>query len=189
MSTEHEPAGRDSDGTLAPPEAPEPPRPTFVVAQDFSACADRAMAVAARDAEALGGRLVLVHVATSPPAPMGFDWLPKRNTYTAWKDLRVQNLAAAEQHMAERVEQLRRDHPGVEVEGLVREGFPAEVILTVAHKANASRVVIGTHGSTGFTRLLLGSVAEKIVRLSELPVLVVKDHGASHHGHARHDRG
>ncbi len=158
-------------------EAPGEGAPVFVVAQDFSACADRAMEVAARDAEALGGRLVLVHVATTPPAPMGFDWLPKRNTYTAWKDLRVQNLTAAERHMAERVERLRHDHPGLAVEARVREGFPAEVILTVAHKVGASRVVIGTHGSTGFTRLLLGSVAEKVVRLSELPVLVVKARG------------
>ncbi len=174
MMTRDQGAERREEPSGAAPKGSHADVQTFVVAQDFSACADRAMEVAARDAEALGGRLVLLHVSTTPPAPMGFDWLPKRNTYTAWKDLRVQNLRAAEQHMADRVERLRREHPGLEVEALVREGFPAEVILTVAHKAGASRVVIGTHGSTGFTRLLLGSVAEKVVRLSEIPVLVVK---------------
>lgn len=161
--------------------------PTILVAQDFSACADRAMEVAARDAQALGGRVVLVHVATTPPAPMGFDWLPKRNTYTAWKDLRVQNLTAAQRHMADRVERLHAEHPGLEVEAMVREGFPAEVVLTVAHKVGASRVVIGTHGNTGFTRLLLGSVAEKLVRLSEVPVLVVKMPGGGHSHDHDHD--
>lgn len=64
--------------------------------------------------------------------------------------------------------------PGVTVSVDVRErDFPAEGILAAIDETNAELVVVGSHGRGGLTRLLLGSVAEKIVRSSPVPVLVV----------------
>lgn len=67
---------------------------------------------------------------------------------------------------------------GIEaVEGSVREGSPAEVILQYARENAIDLIVMGTHGRRGLNRLLLGSVAEEVVRRSEVPVLTVRMKG------------
>jgi nucleotide-binding universal stress UspA family protein len=63
--------------------------------------------------------------------------------------------------------------PGITTEALVREGNTAAEILNQATSMNADLLVIGTHGRSGFERLLLGSVAEKVLRKARCPVLVV----------------
>ena len=55
----------------------------------------------------------------------------------------------------------------------VEEGIPHEVILKVAQEWDANIIVLGTHGRTGISHLIMGSVAEKIVRHSEIPVFII----------------
>jgi nucleotide-binding universal stress UspA family protein len=62
---------------------------------------------------------------------------------------------------------------GVNFESTVAEGNPGEEIIHYAEKAGMSLVVLGTVGRTGMDKFLLGSVAEKIVRNSKIPVLTV----------------
>jgi nucleotide-binding universal stress UspA family protein len=57
---------------------------------------------------------------------------------------------------------------------LIREGGPRSVILDVAAELKADLIVIGTHGRTGLEHLLIGSVAEHVVRYSPIPVLTVR---------------
>lgn len=57
----------------------------------------------------------------------------------------------------------------------VRRGQPVRQILTCARDLGAELLVVGSHGHTGLERLLVGSVAERLVRLAECPVVVVKD--------------
>jgi len=63
--------------------------------------------------------------------------------------------------------------PGVPIEAMVREGSPADEIVEQATGMKADLLVIGTHGRTGFDRLLLGSVTEKVLRKASCPVLTV----------------
>jgi nucleotide-binding universal stress UspA family protein len=63
---------------------------------------------------------------------------------------------------------------GVEVREVVLEGHPINEIIEFAEKNNADLVVMGTLGKTGLDRFLLGSVAEKVVRGSKVPVMVVR---------------
>ena len=58
-------------------------------------------------------------------------------------------------------------------EAVVRAGIPSEEILDYADESGMDLIVMGTHGRTGVRRYLLGSVAEKVVRLSDVPVLSV----------------
>ena len=55
----------------------------------------------------------------------------------------------------------------------VEEGIPYEVILNVAKEWDADMIVLGTHGRTGFSHLIMGSVAEKVIRHSEIPVFII----------------
>lgn len=69
----------------------------------------------------------------------------------------------------------RAEAAGVtDVSGVVEHGSPHREILDYAEANDVSLIVMGTHGRTGLDRYLLGSVAERVVRLSETPVLTVR---------------
>jgi nucleotide-binding universal stress UspA family protein len=59
-------------------------------------------------------------------------------------------------------------------EMIIREGIPHEVILEEAQSWNADLIVMGKLGRRGISHILLGSVAERVIEFSEIPVLVVK---------------
>jgi len=63
---------------------------------------------------------------------------------------------------------------GLNVERVVVEGYPAEEIVKFANKQGVGMIVMGTAGKRGMDKFLLGSVAEKVIRTSAIPVLVVR---------------
>ena len=63
---------------------------------------------------------------------------------------------------------------GLETTAIVQEGAPGETITDYAEEADADAIVMGTNGRSGIDRLLLGSVAERVIQLSERPVMTVK---------------
>lgn len=65
--------------------------------------------------------------------------------------------------------------PGIKHRYLVHHGDPATEILKAVDSQDVDLVVMGTHGKTGFSRLLFGSVAAKVLRNAKCPVMVVKD--------------
>jgi len=67
----------------------------------------------------------------------------------------------------------RADDRGVSVTTVVRDGKPAAEILDCAAEHDIDQIVMGSHGRTGVARVLLGSVAEQVVRRSECPTTVV----------------
>jgi nucleotide-binding universal stress UspA family protein len=79
---------------------------------------------------------------------------------------------AAEEYLAGLRE--RFEKAGVDVRTVVRVGAPGSVILEAAKSEKATLIAIATHGSSGVKRLLLGSVAEELVRHSPVPVLAVR---------------
>jgi nucleotide-binding universal stress UspA family protein len=116
---------------------------------DFSVASQRGVDVAAELAVELDAALTVVHVGEPP--------------------LRAQ--------LDELVASLRARLP--RVEGVWREGVVWQAILDVAKERRADLIVLSTHGRRGYSRLFLGSVAEKIVRLSHVPVLTVGESAAS----------
>jgi nucleotide-binding universal stress UspA family protein len=74
-------------------------------------------------------------------------------------------------------EDLRRQVPapsGTSIQYLLSEGDPSREIDRVAREHYADLIVMGTHGRTGLSRLLTGSIAEEIIRTASCPVLVIK---------------
>jgi len=63
----------------------------------------------------------------------------------------------------------------VEVESSVKIGIPADVIADFAQENDVGMIVMATHGRTGLSHFMLGSVAEKTVRLSTVPVLIIPE--------------
>ncbi len=136
------------------------PIQTILHPTDFSAHSDYALRLACALARDHGARLVLLHVAAPPTAVYGGDILIP---------------APPDSHDEERQRLDRLQVPDtVPTERHLVEGDAATRILDVAEKTGSDLIVMGTHGRTGLARLLMGSVAEQIVRKAPCPVLTVK---------------
>jgi nucleotide-binding universal stress UspA family protein len=78
------------------------------------------------------------------------------------------------EYWRQQLEQIRPVNPHIPVRHVFLEGDPAEEIVRYASRAGMDLIVMGTHGRTGLERLLMGSVAEKVMREATCSVLVVK---------------
>jgi len=136
-------------------------------ATDFSPASRGALQRAIGLARRRRSRLLVLHVLT-PPSPFARDG----RAAASYLELLFGARTAARRRLAETVARARR--VGVAVAGRVVEGVPAEEIVRAARRGRAEAIVIGTHGRTGFRRLLMGSVAERVLQLSRCPVLTVR---------------
>jgi len=81
-------------------------------------------------------------------------------------------VSSAEQHLDDLAARLTKD--GASVKTFVRVGNPVDEILRFVDEEKADLVVMGTHGRGGIRHLIAGSVAERVVRASKVPVLTVR---------------
>ena len=139
------------------------PIQTILHPTDFSEYSDYAFRFACSLARDHGARVVVLHVAP-PPAAVPIDGMP----------VTAPAPGLYKEHLEQRLHEIRPSDPNVPVEYRLEEGFPATEILRIANEIHADLIVLGTHGRTGLGRLLMGSVAEQVVRKATCPVLTVK---------------
>lgn len=161
---------------MTEPQPQPPPRYPFrviVVPTDFSACSEAALSLALQMATVNHSRLVLVHVvdvgaslaldAAMSSAALGFatavgvDQQLRENAAVALEAAKSRVLAT-----------------GMPVETRSCEGNAEDEIIAVATEVHADLIVMGTQGRSGLEHLLVGSVAEKVVRHAPMPVLTVR---------------
>lgn len=142
---------------------------------DFSEPAHEAQKYAMEFAEKFGAELHLLHVVAPLPLPSSYAG---QVSYLPDVDLNCLLEAGKTQLDKEIDEEWRRTHPTVLT---VELGFAADEIVQYVKKNMIDLIVMGTHGRTGLPHLLIGSVAEKIVRLAECPVLSVHPKTTSGH--------
>lgn len=138
----------------------------ILCAVDFSAPSRAALHAAVDMARQLGRPLTLLHVVQLPvyPLPEGV-LLPTAGAV-------AEVFAHADESLAAwRAEAVARGAGNVQA--LAVQGSPWAVIVERAKSSDSSMIVIGTHGYTGVKHLLLGSVAERVVRVAPCPVLTV----------------
>lgn len=133
-----------------------------LVATDFSEASSFALELATSMARQSGAALTVVHACEVPIYP---EAIPPA-------DLLTPITAAAGRRLDGVVDGLRDRVPGAVP--LLRVGAPWEEILAAAAEVGADLVVVGTHGRRGIAHAVLGSVAERVVRLSPVPVLTVR---------------
>lgn len=144
---------------------------TILLPHDFSSCANHAAAVARDEAKAHGSRVVLLHVIDLPHQIQP-DYVIVPGATGAPINVKDYAIASAEAHLQDLAQRLGKD--GLAVTTFVRVGNPIEEINRIADEERVDLVVMGTHGRTGLQHLLVGSVAERVVRSSKVPVLTVR---------------
>jgi nucleotide-binding universal stress UspA family protein len=146
----------------------------ILVPTDFSQASRLAVDAAAVLARQIGAKITLVHVydpkGLAPPATLG--WTPAQQ-----KSVEIEVQKAIEQSF----EELVKDHlTDVEVADrvILHDSSPAHGICEYATRVGADLIAISTHGRTGLKHLLVGSVAERVVRHAPVPVLTLRSTAA-----------
>ena len=128
---------------------------------DFSHTGDAALEMATTIARDRGGKLLIVHVEEPPTVYGGGEM------YYGLPDPATEDL----QRM---LGEVKPDDESIPYEHHLVTGDPASGIIRLAESEDVDLIVLGTHGRTGLSRLLMGSVAEVVVRRAPCPVLVMK---------------
>lgn len=140
----------------------------ILVATDFSAHASVALRHAAGLAKAFQSELILLHVVE--PADMMTQLPPIGESYFS------PALIQAQEDYARQQGEEAVKHCGYSpTRFVIRQGSPFLEILAAAKEENADLLVVGTHGRGVISHMLMGSVAEKVVRKAICPVLVVRE--------------
>ncbi len=133
----------------------------ILVPTDFGRAAERAAALAIEMAKPLGARVTLMHAYFLPVYTYG---VVPTGEMTKMEEAARRSLEATARRLERR---------GTKVDTLLRHVSEPESILDVAAEIHADLIVMGTHGRRGLPHAVLGSVAERTVRLSPIPVLTV----------------
>jgi nucleotide-binding universal stress UspA family protein len=139
---------------------------TILHPTDFSEGSRFAFRLACALARDYDARLIVLHVAT-PPAPV----YGERLMTAIQPDPAEERLR--QKRFWQQLEQLHPKDARVQVDHRLAEGYPVAEILAVAKEVQADVILMGTHGRTGLGRLLMGSVAEEVVRKAPCPVVTV----------------
>jgi nucleotide-binding universal stress UspA family protein len=134
---------------------------TILHPTDFSDYSNNAFWLACALARDYGARLLIVHVAEIPLPYYG-------------EGLVLPPVSIPKEPLLEKLHELKPHDRYVRVEHRLVEGDAPTEILRIAEEEKCNLIVLGTHGRSGLGRLLMGSVAEQVVRKASCPVLTVK---------------
>ena len=134
---------------------------------DFSEYSKQAVASALELAKKFGAKLSILHVVELPPYPVE-GYVPPSLSATFLEDLERQ----ASQDLAQVVPEA--ESAGIEVARLVTVGSPYRKVIDMAEAEQVDLIVMATAGRTGFSRLVMGSIAERVVRTAPCPVLTIR---------------
>jgi nucleotide-binding universal stress UspA family protein len=148
---------------------------TILVPHDFSASANHAAAIARDEAKLRNARIVLLHIIDLNELDADAVIVPEDTKVPT--SLRDYATSAASAHLADLAERLNKD--GVAVTTAIRIGHPVDEILHAAESERADVIIMGTHGRSGLRAMIAGSVAERVVRASPIPVLTVRQPAAA----------
>jgi nucleotide-binding universal stress UspA family protein len=146
----------------------------ILVGTDFSSESDVALAHAVRIARRLEAQLLLAHAGTVLE-PTAAALAPESAALAEYQRIIAEHDVENRTRLQALVAEVRAQ--GLKAEEHLIDGFADTALRDAAEKLDADLVVIGTHGRTGLKRLLLGSVAERVVRLCRRHVLVARPGG------------
>lgn len=135
---------------------------------DFSRASGAAFATALALVKENRAELVLVHVLIPPTPYIGEGYVSVRT----YQELQAAARRGAQRRLAKLLAKAKK--VTARVKAVLLEGVPYEQIVRVASRRHADLIVMGTHGRTGLAKLLLGSVADRVIPRAPCPVMTVR---------------
>lgn len=143
----------------------------IVVPIDFSKTSREALPYAYKIALTYGSKITLLHAITM----FEYDPHDPQHSFGSIDELYANIEASAHAHYDDIIEDANKQAGDINIEKVTQRGIsPHEVVSGYAKKNNADLIVMATHGRSGLSNILLGSVSEKVIQTAPCPVLVVK---------------
>jgi nucleotide-binding universal stress UspA family protein len=140
---------------------------------DGSELAEKAIPHAVAIAKQFGARLLVVRVVPPVVQPLDVDY--GMSAPYGYEKIIEAEVQGANDYLAGIVKAIEAE--GLSVETATPLGEPATAILDTANQQGVGLIVMATHGRTGFRRLVFGSVADRVLREAEIPVLLIRAQG------------
>ncbi|MBW2610744.1 MAG: universal stress protein [Deltaproteobacteria bacterium] len=153
--------------------APKKEKETLLVAVDFTLFSEEALIFAGKLANKLQAQILVLHVIHDPAEAPGFY------NQKMQKEMFLRSMEeAAHEMMEEFLQKMKKTCPDQtpiqQAVPLLVSGTPVTRIIEIGEKKQVSMIIVGSHGRTGLSHVLIGSKAERLVRLSPIPVIVIK---------------
>jgi nucleotide-binding universal stress UspA family protein len=132
----------------------------ILVATDGSSYSEKAVEYALDMADSVGAELLVLHVATIDP---GIGMI--------WEEVKDQVIERQGTYLKGIVEKAGKR--GVNARSILLSGIPSEKIIQTAECEGADLIILGSHGHTGLGKILVGSVAERVIGGTDIPVTVI----------------
>ena len=147
---------------------------SILVPVDFSEHSEAALLFAVDCADKMGAAVKVLHVIHDLGEAPGYYSVKGRK-----KQLRRMEDVANDM-LGEFIQEIKSSHPELPalntIKTILVKGLPVNRILEMAEKSDCQMIVMGSQGRTGLSHIMLGSKAEQVVRLSPVPVTIVKQH-------------
>jgi nucleotide-binding universal stress UspA family protein len=134
----------------------------ILVATDGSSYSEEAVEYAINLAKASGAELIALHVATIDPS-IGMIWEDVKDIVMTRQGTMLEDIKK------------EAEKRGVDIRTIIEQGIPSEKIIETAEKEGADVIIMGSHGHSGLEKILVGSVTERVIGGTSLPVMVVSE--------------
>ena len=118
------------------------------------------------------GELIILHVLPTVAA-----YLSPEIAGLPWDQIDRANRSIGKRKLDRITNAIQAEHPELRVHNVLAKGVVSEEILRAARRLRCDLIVLATHGRTGLRHVLMGSVAENVVRRAPCPVLIVRPRG------------
>lgn len=147
----------------------------ILVALDYNPSAEKIAETGYALAQATGAGLILLHVVAEPNYYSTLDYSPIMG-YTGFSSpemLMMVDAAEIRKASQEFLDQSKKHLGDETITTMLGEGDCAEAILQAANDLNVDTIVLGTHSRRGLDKILMGSIAEKVLHRSEIPLFII----------------
>ncbi len=144
----------------------------ILVPTDFSDYSDKALSYALDIARQYRAKIFLLHVIDESIQQCTMEYCL---TDEVMKEIEESSQTKSSEKLREEVDRVAKNAADVEIETILKRGIPYEEILSMQDAGNVDLIVIASHGRTGIKRILIGSVAEKVMRGARCPVMLVRN--------------
>ena len=144
----------------------------ILVPTDFSNFADNALRQAVDIAKQYHAKIFLLHVIGDHIRQCIEDYCLSDAVV---KEIEQDSMMASLDNLKKEINRLSDDSSDIEISSYVKRGVPSEEVLREQEEKDIDLIVMASHGRTGISRILIGSVAEKVMRGAKCPVMLVRN--------------
>jgi nucleotide-binding universal stress UspA family protein len=147
----------------------------LLIALDYNPSAQKVAETGITVARAMNAEVILLHVMAEPTYYFSSQYSPIMG-FNSFNNSNMEELVDRDDLISAALEFLEKtkEHLGYEnIKTVVKEGDFGDIIIATAEEQSADIIVTGTHNRSGLDKILMGSVAEKVLKRSLIPVLII----------------